>query len=248
MDAEDGLVLREWIQRQKPGVWPGARAKCWNKNLPILYQTWNYPVRFFTPFHRENGRCFRMLWIRRTTMFTMFGYGRWLRWVGWEYKEEVTTTWPGQKHGRPNELKLRTWNTRLLHNPFVMASKDGLSCRGREARADEESGTQSQVEKLRTCKSKILGRTYRNQTSRLWIMTVDMIGRRNERLGSDGLSVGRYNHLTMALAMPDIASHNDPSAKTLRRPFPYVNYPKCVPVSSSLFGSILSPLVGPQMG
>ena len=79
-------------------------------------------------------------------------------------------------------------------------------------------------------------------------MTVDMIGRRNERLGSDGLSVGSYNHLTMALAMPDIASHNDPSAKTLRRPFPYVNYPTCVPVSSSLFGSILSPLVGPQMG
>ena len=81
-------------------------------------------------------------------------------------------------------------------------------------------------------------------------MTVNMIGRRNERLGSDGLPVtgGRYNHLTMALAMPDIASHNDPSAKTLRRPFPYVNYPTCVPVSSSLFGSILSPLVGPQMG
>ena len=26
----------------------------------------------------------------------------------WEYKEEVTTTWPRQEHDRPNELKLHT--------------------------------------------------------------------------------------------------------------------------------------------
>ena len=35
-------------------------------------------------------------------MFTMFGCGRC---VGWEYTEVVTTTWPRQEHGRPNELK-----------------------------------------------------------------------------------------------------------------------------------------------
>ena len=73
-----------------------------------------------------------------------------------------------RSEARPAQrIKTTNLKHKTLHNPLVMASKDGRSCRGLEARADEESGTQSQVEKLRTCKSKILGRTYRNQTSRL---------------------------------------------------------------------------------
>ena len=75
-----------------------------------------------------------MLWIWRTTMSTTFGSGRC---VGWEYKEEVTTTWPRQEHGLPNELKPHTWNTKLFfiwYGYGTRASKDGLSCRGGKSR------------------------------------------------------------------------------------------------------------------
>ena len=75
-----------------------------------------------------------MLWIRRTTMFTMFGYGRCL---GWEYREEVTT-WPRQKHGQPNELKLHTWNTRCFTILLFLLWNKGEHRAAKEARADEE--------------------------------------------------------------------------------------------------------------
>ena len=83
-------------------------------------------------------------------MFTMFGYGRC---VGWEYKEEVTTTWPRQEQWTPGarpaqRIKTTYLKHKTLHNPIVMEHwEQGLaktSGAAEEARADEESGTEQE--------------------------------------------------------------------------------------------------------
>ena len=121
-----------------------AGVKIYRKFIPKCFRTLLHPV--------SPGKWLMlpgMLWILRTKMFTIFGFGRLHRLrVSEALEDKVTTRWPCLQHGRPNELKPSATylKHKTLHHPVCIMEEGPAMVGGaaEEAIADEESRAESE--------------------------------------------------------------------------------------------------------